>query len=40
MDASQEPEWFTKLLKRFLAISKAGINISDVDYFELNELFQ
>ena len=40
-DASQEPEWFTTAHAKAvpLAISKAGLNISDVDYFELNEAF-
>ena len=40
-DASQEPEWFTTAPAKAvpLAISKAGLNISDVDYFELNEAF-
>ena len=40
-DASQEPEWFTTAPSKAvpLAISKAGLNISDVDYFELNEAF-
>ena len=40
-DASQEPVWFTTAPAKAvpLAISKAGLNISDVDYFELNEAF-
>lgn len=40
-DAAHEPEWFTtspaKALPR--ALSKAGISIDEVDYFELNEAF-
>ena len=40
-DAAQEPEWFTTAPAKAvpLAISKAGLDISDVDYFELNEAF-
>tara|TARA_B100000683_G_scaffold263312_1_gene291437 strand:- start:160 stop:1338 length:1179 start_codon:yes stop_codon:yes gene_type:complete len=40
-DAAQEPEWFTTAPAKAvpLAISKAGLEISDVDYFELNEAF-
>tara|TARA_B100001287_G_scaffold257154_1_gene242554 strand:+ start:2387 stop:3565 length:1179 start_codon:yes stop_codon:yes gene_type:complete len=40
-DASQKPEWFTTAPAKAvpLALSKAGLNISDVDYFELNEAF-
>ncbi|TGV03331.1 acetyl-CoA C-acyltransferase [Flavivirga rizhaonensis] len=40
-DAAQEPEWFTTAPAKALpkAISKAGIKISDIDYFEFNEAF-
>ena len=40
-DAAQEPEWFTTAPAKAvpLAISKADLEISDVDYFELNEAF-
>lgn len=40
-DASQEPKWFTTAPAKALpkAIAKAGIQQSDVDYFELNEAF-
>ncbi|MAO71678.1 MAG: acetyl-CoA C-acyltransferase [Flavobacteriales bacterium] len=40
-DAAQEPEWFTTAPAKavHLAISKANLKISDVDYFELNEAF-
>ncbi len=40
-DAAQEPEWFTTAPSKVLpiAISKAGLNISDIDFFELNEAF-
>ena len=40
-DAAQEPEWFTTAPAKAvpLAISKAGLEISDIDYFELNEAF-
>jgi len=40
-DASQKPEWFTTAPAKAvpLALSKADLNISDVDYFELNEAF-
>ena len=40
-DAAQEPEWFTTAPAKAvpLAISKARLEISDVDYFELNEAF-
>ncbi len=40
-DAAQEPEWFTTTPSKALpkAISKAGIEMSDVDYFEFNEAF-
>lgn len=40
-DAAQEPKWFTTAPAKALpkALAKAGISISDVDYFELNEAF-
>lgn len=40
-DAAQEPKWFTTAPAKALpkAISKAGISIKDVDYFEFNEAF-
>lgn len=40
-DAAQEPKWFTTAPAKALpiALGKAGIDIKDVDYFELNEAF-
>jgi len=40
-DASQEPEWFTTAPAKALpkALAKAGIDASEVDYYELNEAF-
>ena len=40
-DAAHEPEWFTTAPAKALAIAlgKAGLAITDVDYFELNEAF-
>jgi acetyl-CoA C-acetyltransferase len=40
-DAAQKPEWFTTAPSKALpkAIKKAGIQISDIDYFEINEAF-
>lgn len=40
-DAAQEPKWFTTAPSKALpkALDKAGISISDVDYFEFNEAF-
>jgi acetyl-CoA C-acetyltransferase len=40
-DAAQEPKWFTTSPSKALpkALDKAGIAISDVDYFEFNEAF-
>lgn len=40
-DAAQEPKWFTTAPAKALpkALDKAGVNINDVDYFELNEAF-
>tara|TARA_Y100000385_G_scaffold48500_1_gene45036 strand:+ start:154 stop:1332 length:1179 start_codon:yes stop_codon:yes gene_type:complete len=40
-DAAQEPEWFTTAPAKALpiALGKANMEISDIDYFELNEAF-
>ena len=40
-DAAQEPKWFTTAPAKALpkALSKAGVNIESVDYFEFNEAF-
>lgn len=40
-DAAHEPKWFTTAPAKALpkAIDKAGISISDINYFELNEAF-
>ena len=40
-DAAHEPEWFTTAPSKALpkALSKAGISINDVDFFEFNEAF-
>ncbi|MDO5981356.1 acetyl-CoA C-acyltransferase [Flavivirga spongiicola] len=40
-DAAHEPEWFTTAPAKALpkALNKAGIKISDVEYFEFNEAF-
>lgn len=40
-DAEQEPKWFTTSPSKALpkALDKAGIAISDVDFFEFNEAF-
>ena len=40
-DASQDPEWFTTAPSKALpiAISKAGLNNDEIDYYELNEAF-
>ena len=40
-DAAQEPKWFTTAPSKALpiALDKAGIKLSDVDYFEFNEAF-
>ena len=40
-DAAQEPKWFTTSPAKAIpkALEKAGIAISDVDYFEFNEAF-
>ncbi|MEP0479396.1 MAG: acetyl-CoA C-acetyltransferase, partial [Nonlabens sp.] len=40
-DAAQEPKYFTTAPAKALpkALNKAGVAISDVDYFEFNEAF-
>jgi acetyl-CoA C-acetyltransferase len=40
-DAAQEPKWFTTAPAKAIpkALDKAGISVSDVDYFEFNEAF-
>jgi acetyl-CoA C-acetyltransferase len=40
-DAAREPEWFTvaPVLAAPLALKKAGMQLSDVDFFEVNEAF-
>jgi len=40
-DAAQEPKWFTTAPAKALpkALDKAGLALSDVDYFEFNEAF-
>jgi acetyl-CoA C-acetyltransferase len=40
-DAAQEPKWFTTAPAKALpkALDKAGISLSDVEYFEFNEAF-
>lgn len=40
-DAAQEPKWFTTSPAKALpkALDKAGISLSDVDFFEFNEAF-
>ena len=40
-DAQQAPEWFTTTPSKAIpiALERAGIKISDVDYFEINEAF-
>jgi acetyl-CoA C-acetyltransferase len=40
-DAEQEPKWFTTSPAKALpkALDKAGISLSEVDYFEFNEAF-
>ena len=40
-DAAQEPEWFTTAPAKALpkALERAGVSLSDVDYFEFNEAF-
>lgn len=40
-DAAHEPEWFTTAPAKALpiALAKAGLSVSDIDFFELNEAF-
>ncbi len=40
-DAAQEPKWFTTTPSKAIpkALSKVGMSIGDVDYFEFNEAF-
>lgn len=40
-DAQQSPEWFTTAPSKAmpLAIERAGLKISDIDFFEINEAF-
>ena len=40
-DAAQEPEWFTTAptLAAPKALKRAGMSLSDIDYFEVNEAF-
>ena len=40
-DAAQEPKWFTTAPAKALpkALAKAGLDISEIDYFEFNEAF-
>jgi acetyl-CoA acetyltransferase family protein len=40
-DAAQEPKWFTTAPAKALpkALDKAGLSISDIDFFEFNEAF-
>jgi acetyl-CoA C-acetyltransferase len=40
-DAAQEPKWFTTSPSKAIpkALEKAGLTITDVDYFEFNEAF-
>ena len=40
-DAAQDSEWFTTAPAKAvpLALGKAGLSLSDIDYFELNEAF-
>lgn len=40
-DAAQEPKWFTTTPAKALpkALEKAGLSLSDVDFFEFNEAF-
>lgn len=40
-DAAQEPEWFTTAptIAAPKALKRAGLELSDVDYFEVNEAF-
>ncbi len=40
-DAAQDPKWFTTAPAKAIpkALKKAGLNLDDIDYFELNEAF-
>ena len=40
-DASQDPEWFTTTPVKAMssALCKAGLQVRDIDYFEINEAF-
>ena len=40
-DAAQEPEWFTTAPAKAvpIAVAKAGLEMNEVDYWELNEAF-
>jgi acetyl-CoA C-acetyltransferase len=40
-DAAQDPEWFTTAPSKAIpkALKKAGLDLKDMDYFELNEAF-
>lgn len=40
-DAAQEPEWFTTAPAKAVpvALKKAGLEVSDIDYWELNQAF-
>ena len=40
-DAAHEPEWFTTAPSKALpiALKKAGLEVSDIDFFEFNEAF-
>lgn len=40
-DAAQEPEWFTTAPSKALpiALDRAGLQLSDIDFFEFNEAF-
>ena len=40
-DAEQAPEWFTTAPSKAipLAVEKAGLKLSDIDFFEINEAF-
>jgi acetyl-CoA C-acetyltransferase len=40
-DAEQAPEWFTTAPSQALpkAVSKAGLNLNDIEFFEINEAF-
>jgi len=40
-DASQSPEWFTTTPIKAMtnSLNKAGMHVSDIDYFEINEAF-